>query len=72
MSIKMRLLKKVAKVPSEDEMTREVAKKGLTLAAEKNTKVEVFNQKRTVKKRRFAWKKAVMMKWKRVGSKMNI
>ena len=40
--MKMMLLKKVAKVPSEDEMTREVPKKGLTLAAERKYKGRSF------------------------------
>ena len=41
-------LKKIAKMPSEDEMAREVAKRELTLAAEKKTKAEVLDQKQTV------------------------
>ena len=49
-------LKKLAKMPSEDEMGREVAKRELTLAAEKKYKG------RTVKKIRFTLKKVVMMK----------
>ena len=45
-------LKKLAKMPSEDETVREVAKRELTLAAEKkNAKAEVFNQQRTVLKK---------------------
>ena len=52
-------------MPSEDEMAREVAKRELMFAVEKkkkNAKAKVFNQKQTVKKRRFTLKKAVMMK----------
>ena len=45
-------LKKLAKMPSEDETVREVAKRELTLAAEKkNAKAEVFNKQRTVLKK---------------------
>ena len=45
-------LKKLAKMPSEDETVREVAKRELTLAAEKkNAQAEVFNQQRTVLKK---------------------
>ena len=41
--------KKLAKMPSEDEMAREVAKRELMLAVEKkNAKAKVFNQKQTV------------------------
>ena len=49
---KNKALKKLAKMPSEDETVREVAKRELTLAAEKkNAKAEVFNQQRTVLKK---------------------
>ena len=41
--MKTRLLKKIAKMPSEDEMAREVAKKGLTLAAEKKIQRSKFS-----------------------------
>ena len=41
-------LKKIAKMPSENEMAREVAKWELTLATEKKTKAEVLDQKQTV------------------------
>ena len=63
--ITKKVLKKLAKMPSEDEMAREVAKRELMFAVEKkkkNAKAKVFNQKQTVKKRRFTLKKAVMMK----------
>ena len=47
--ITKKVLKKLAKMPSEDEMAREVAKRELMLAVEKkNAKAKVFNQKQTV------------------------
>ena len=59
-------LKKPGKMPSEDEMAREVAKRKLMLAAKekknKQTKAKVFNQKRTVTKRTFTKKKAGIKK----------
>ena len=46
---KKKALKKLAKMPSEYEMAREVAKRELMLAVEKkNAKAKVFNQKQTV------------------------
>ena len=57
-------LKKLAKMPSEDETVREVAKRELTLAAEKKKCKGRSFQSATncFKKRRFTLKKAVMMK----------
>ena len=61
--MKTRFLKSLQKMPAEDEMAREGANRELRLAAEKKTtKGEVFNQKRTVKKKRFTLKKAVILK----------
>ena len=56
-------LKKIAKMPSEDEMAREVAKWELTLATEKKNKGRSFrSETKCLRKRRLALKKALMMK----------
>ena len=56
-------LKKLAKMPSEDEMAREVAKRELALAAEEKIQRPKFSiRNKLLQKRRFTLKKAGMMK----------